>query len=323
MGQFIQGTTLKQCENITVDILKEKLNITELEAKNTLEFLETEDVVVKKYIFQCNKCGDINTFTEDMITGTDVCQICECEINVRAYVSGAEIRYILDRNNFMELLDEEGIVIPRKISNVQTKTKVVLFEEAKKTDGKERKQRSMDMEKEKKVELFISHATKDSKYIECFVNFLEELGFDDSNMFCSSVEGYGIPWGGNIYEYLEGKFTNKDNELMVLFMLSDNYYDSAACLNEMGAAWVLKKNYRSILLPGFEFKNIEGAVDPRKIAIKLDDEKLMTKLNDVKEQLTEIFDLKSISSTKWDKIRTDLIKKIKDIKEEKDVVASV
>ena len=57
-------------------------------------------------------------------------------------------------------------------------------------------------------------------------------------------------------------------------MLSDNYYKSPACLNEMGAAWVLKKEYRSILLPGFDYKEIEGAINPRKIGIKLDDDDL-------------------------------------------------
>nr|WP_187307761.1 hypothetical protein [Ruminococcus sp. AF46-10NS] len=50
-------------------------------------------------------------------------------------------------------------------------------------------------------------------------------------------------------------------------MLSDNYYSSVACLNEMGATWVLKKEYRSILLPGL-IQKIEGAINPNKIANK-------------------------------------------------------
>lgn len=98
-------------------------------------------------------------------------------------------------------------------------------------------------------------------------------------------------------------------------MLSDNYYVSPACLNEMGAAWVLKKDYRSILLPGFQFKEIKGAIDPRKVAIRLDDENLMMKLNDVKKQLSELFGLAVVKETKWDKIRNTLIKKIKEIDE--------
>lgn len=292
--------------------MAEKIQVSETEIQSILDFLETENVVVKKYIFHCKKCGEMNTFTADMITGEDTCQICEGSIDVNSYISGAEIRYVLDKNNFMELLDEEGIVIPKKISIKKPIAKKAPFEIVKISEKIEEVQESKSMGKN--AQLFISHATADGPYIEAVVKFLEELGFDDSNMFCSSIDGYGIPWGGNIYDYLEEKFNNQDCELMVLFMLSDNYYDSVACLNEMGASWVLKKNYRSILLPGFEFKDIEGAIDPRRIAIKLDDEKLKTKLNDVRAQLTEMFDLRTISATKWDRIRDELIAKIDDIK---------
>lgn len=314
LGEFIQKTTLRQCENLTVDLLKEKLNIDELEIQDILNFLESEDVVVKKYIFQCRKCGEMNTVTSDMIVENSVCQICEGKINIKSYITGAEIRYILNRNNFMELMNEEGIVVPKKSSNIPTKSKVLLFETVKNLEEREITKESGNMKKGNNAQLFISHATLDGPYIEAFVKFLEELGFDDRNMFCSSIEGYGMKWGSKIYDYLADKFNNEDNELMVLFMLSDNYYNSVACLNEMGAAWVLKKDYRSILLPGFEFKDIAGAIDPREIAIKLDDERLMTQLNDVKDQLTEIFELRDISSTKWDKIRGELIDKVNKIK---------
>lgn len=314
MGQFIQRTTLRQCENLTIDLLKEKLNIDESEGQDIINFLEAENVVVKKYIFQCNKCGEMNTVASGEIAENGVCQICEGKINIKSCIAGAEVRYILDRNNFMELMDEEGIVIPKESSNIPTKTKLLLFETVKNLEEREIIKKSENMKKESNAQLFISHATADGPYIEAFVKFLEELGFDERSMFCSSVEGYGMKWGSKIYDYLADKFNNEDNELMVLFMLSDNYYDSAACLNEMGAAWVLKKDYRSILLPGFEFKDIVGAIDPREMAIKLDDKRLMTQLNDVKDQLTGIFELRDISSTKWDKVREELINKVNKIK---------
>lgn len=132
-------------------------------------------------------------------------------------------------------------------------------------------------------------------------------------MFCSSIDGYGIKWGNNIYEYLQGEFSNEKNELIVLFMLSDNYYKSAACLNEMGAAWVLKKEYRSILLPGFDFVKLDGAIDPRQIAIKLDDDNIMMKLNDVKDQLIKWFDLDDINSNRWDRIRHKFIDNLNNV----------
>ena len=93
-------------------------------------------------------------------------------------------------------------------------------------------------------------------------------------------------------------------------MLSKNYYESPACLNEMGAAWVLKKDYRSILLPGFEFKDMTGAINPYNIAIKLEDDKLRNKLNDIKIQFQNFFGLKKIDEHDWDRIRYKFIKKI-------------
>ena len=315
MEHYIQRTTLKQCENLTLDLLKTKLNLTEKEAQILVDYFIVEDLFVKKYIFQCEKCKEPNTFTDSMITDENICQICGRKINVQSYINGAEVRYILDKNDFKEFIDEKGISIFKEVSNASEKNKVIQFETVKiKDESRQIESGIENMERVKKAQLFISHATKDKEYIECFVKFLEELGFDENNMFCSSVEGYGISWGNDIYEYLEEIINNQENDLIVLFMLSENYYASAACLNEMGASWILKKDYRSILLPGFEFNAIEGAIDPRRIAIKLDDDNLMTKLNDVRDQLTEIFDLKNITGTKWDKIRKELIERIDKIK---------
>lgn len=71
-------------------------------------------------------------------------------------------------------------------------------------------------------------------------------------------------------------------------MLSKNYHDSYMCLNEMGAAWVKKAKYQSILLPGFNFPDIQGAIDPRDICFKLDDpENRNYALNDLKDRVIE------------------------------------
>ena len=126
-----------------------------------------------------------------------------------------------------------------------------------------------------------------------------------------------IPWGKDIYEYLKGEFNDSEKSLLVLFVLSDNYYKSPACLNEMGAAWILKKQYRSILLPGFDYKQIEGAINAQQKGIKLDDTNLNMQLNDIKSQFKEIFGLDVLSESKWDRIRSDFMKKIDNIKKEK------
>lgn len=273
-----------------------------------MDLLQEERIVTKKYTFQCPKCYEMNTVIDSEINMEETCQICGCNIPVRNLIEGATITYALDKNDWKEYLEENDIrVIDAKQQETST---IISFPEVKETKEESVSMEEKKMAEDKKIQLFISHSSEDIKYIDCFVKFLEELGFDDENMFCSSVDGYGIPWGADIYDYLEKKFTNPNNELVVLFMLSNNYYASPACLNEMGAAWVLKKDYRSILLPGFEFEEIKGAIDPRKVAIRLDDKKLRMKLNDVKKQLSELFGLDGVKDTKWDKIRETLIEKI-------------
>ena len=102
---------------------------------------------------------------------------------------------------------------------------------------------------------------------------MEHLGLDKTNLFCSSVPEYRIALGEKIYERLKTEL--RDYNVMVIMFLSDNYYNSKPSLNEMGAAWVLSREYHTILLNGFDFKDIEGAIDPQKIGFKVDDKERM------------------------------------------------
>ena len=165
--------------------------------------------------------------------------------------------------------------------------------------------------------LFISHSSKDLEYIKAFVEFLKDIGMNSENIFCSSISDYSIPWGEDIFDYLSKEFNNRRKNLIVLFMLSKNYYDSPACLNEMGAAWVLKKEYRSILLPGFKFEDIKGAINPNALPISLEDSEIRKKLKNIKEQFEKIFELEKISGNQWGNIRDRFIEKIDKIKERK------
>lgn len=153
--------------------------------------------------------------------------------------------------------------------------------------------------------LFISHSSEDREYVKLIVELLEAIGITE--IFCSSVPGYGVPLSEDIYDYLKTEFNRFD--LYILFVLSDHYYGSVASLNEMGAAWVLQKEYMCILLPGFEFKKIEGAVNPQKVGIKLDADYLdvFDYLNQWKEKLESLFDLVPISQARWERVRSDFV----------------
>lgn len=160
---------------------------------------------------------------------------------------------------------------------------------------------------QKSPKIFISHASKDKDYVSCIVKLLEYIGLRQEQLFCSSVPGYGIPLDEDIYDYLRQQFQEYD--LHVILVLSDNYYQSVACMNEMGAAWVLRNDYTTILLPGFEFKKIEGAINPRKIALKLDGDSddVKEKLGQLKDKLSKEFGLLPLPEVRWEKQRDEFI----------------
>lgn len=163
---------------------------------------------------------------------------------------------------------------------------------------------------QKTPKIFISHSSKDIAYVEAIVNLLEDIGLNETQIFCSSVAGYGIPLDNDIFDYLRQQFEN--HELHVILLLSENYYNSVPCMNEMGAAWVLQSQYTTILLPGFEFKEIKGAINPRKIALKLDSavEEQKEKLGQLKDILINEFQLTKITDVRWERKRTDFLEAI-------------
>lgn len=159
----------------------------------------------------------------------------------------------------------------------------------------------------KKPKIFISHSSKDVEYVDKFVDLLEDIGLRGEQIFCSSVPGYDIPLGKNIFDKLLSQF--KDYKLHVIFILSKNFYDSPVCLNEMGAAWALSAESNFILLPGFDFTEIKGVIDKDNIGIKLDGENrdLRNKLNQLKDNIIQEFNLSEINSVRWEDKRNKFI----------------
>lgn len=168
---------------------------------------------------------------------------------------------------------------------------------------------------QKQPKIFISHSSKDAEYAIRFTELFDSIGLNREQIFCSSVPGYNIPIDKDIFEYLREQF--EQNDLYVIFLLSHNYYESIICLNEMGAAWALKSRSTTILLPGFNFDEIEGVVSKNKIAIKLtiEGDDIKDKLNQLYENIIEEFGLTGKVDIIWEKKRAkflDGILKIKD-----------
>lgn len=157
--------------------------------------------------------------------------------------------------------------------------------------------------------IFISHASADKHLVTAFVELLEGIGIRQEQIFCSSLPEYGIPLGEDIYEYLRKELLG--NKVYVIFFLSDAYYRSAACLNEMGAAWILRSDYLAVLQPGFTFQEIKGAVDPRKIALDLNGT-CREPLNSLFERLKKMFSLEPVPLSRWERYRDHFVEQLND-----------
>ncbi len=172
-------------------------------------------------------------------------------------------------------------------------------------------------EKETKVKktpkIFISHSAKDMDYVTQIVNLLDGMDLNQTQVFCSSLPGYGIPIDINIFDYLRNLFSEYD--LHVIFVHSENYYKSPVSLNEMGAAWVLRNEVTSILLPGFGFEKMTGVVNRDVISIKLDmpELELKDKLNQLYDKITQEFGITKKPNIIWEQKRDSFIRGIQQL----------
>lgn len=122
------------------------------------------------------------------------------------------------------------------------------------------------------MDIFISHSSKDNKYGEIIVQLLIDIGVNRNEIVYTSKSGFGIPKGQNIFQWLKSKLTESP---FVIYILSENYYSSIPCLNEMGAAWVIENEHLAFITPEFNIsdkKFRDGAIDPREMVVFIDKE---------------------------------------------------
>jgi len=122
------------------------------------------------------------------------------------------------------------------------------------------------------MKIFISHSSKNQNYGNLLVGLLRGLGVKENEIIFTSNVAYGIPVAQNIFNWLKSQIEEKP---FVIYLLSKEYYESVACLNEMGAAWIVENEHAAIFIPNFDLSSKEfqnGALDPREIGFKINDE---------------------------------------------------
>lgn len=162
----------------------------------------------------------------------------------------------------------------------------------------------------KETKIFISHRSLDADYAATVVDFLEDIGVPSNAVVCTSVPGHLIPNGQKIYDWLRSQFT--EYNLHMIFLLSDNYYDSPDCLNEMGAAWVTKASSDVFLLPGFSPDKIRGCIGSDTMAIECEGkhEIVEDRITLLRDKACKEFGLLPPYDRRWARIKNDTIEKL-------------
>lgn len=116
---------------------------------------------------------------------------------------------------------------------------------------------------------FISHKSDDADFGNIIRQLLLNIGIKNNQIIFTSNPMNKIPFGENIYDYLRQKITQ---DTYVIYLISDNYFSSSACLNEMGASWVMQNDNAKLFLPNFNHQNagyLSCCIDKSEMGITL------------------------------------------------------
>lgn len=90
--------------------------------------------------------------------------------------------------------------------------------------------------------IFISHSTKDHALARILVDTIKKLGVAEGAIFCSSYRGADV--NQQISREIKEAITSSRLDIIIL---SNDYKQSAYCLNEAGVIWYKKDNFKLII----------------------------------------------------------------------------
>lgn len=149
--------------------------------------------------------------------------------------------------------------------------------------------------------VFISHSSKDKKIAKAIVDLIANgIGVPEKEIFCSSVEGYGIPSGHDFLLYIKEQM---EQPKMVILLLTPSYWESEFCLCEMGAAWAKSHRIYPIFVPPFEEKDLRAVLVTMQ-GFNIDNG---VKYNEIRDYLSEHLNFEIKTTTKWDIQREEFL----------------
>ena len=143
----------------------------------------------------------------------------------------------------------------------------------------------------KKRTIFISHSSADKEVTDMLLEFFSNTGVSRDNIFCSSAPGSDVD--EKISEEIKGAL---ESSLVNIIILSNNFYQSAYCMNEAGIIWYLDVPKILIALPEIDLNNMRGFLNAEYRLHRLD----------VDDDITHIYD-RTIENTPISGNRTTIV----------------
>lgn len=173
----------------------------------------------------------------------------------------------------------------------------------------------------KKAKLFISHSSLNRDFTDKFVMLLKRLGIRDEQIYYSSFVETGAEYLDDCFERITKEF--RESELMIVFMLSREFYNSNVCLAEMGATWISEVKYIPIILPPLDFSDVKGVIKPTQNGIMLCDKELNQKLDGLKETIEKYLNITNkINLAEWNREKDAFISEIKRLSQQDKAITS-
>ena len=143
---------------------------------------------------------------------------------------------------------------------------------------------------------------KDKPIVDAFVDLLQtgaNIPYDE--IFCSSLEGLGIPAGENFVEHIKEEIQTPD---LVVAIISENYLSSQFCMCELGASWAMSHNMLPVLVPPLEYADVQGVLKSTQL-VRINDEK---GLSQFASDVDDIFPKIKVNIPRWNAKQKNFIK---------------
>jgi len=151
--------------------------------------------------------------------------------------------------------------------------------------------------------IFISHAKKDEKLVDAFMDLLTSgLNINSDQVFCASLEGQGVTTGEDFIDFIKDEIETAE---VVISILSENYYESAFCICELGASWVIAGKHMPIIVPPMEFSDIEAVL----VGLHAREIDNGSDLSEIKDELESLLSLEVIKTARWETKKDQFLRK--------------